>query len=307
MRRIKTTGVVPFYSVVIPTFNRANKLKKTLESVVTQTFTDFEVLVMDDGSTDDTQAVVESFHDPRILYEWAANSGGPATPRNRGIDAAKADWVCFLDADDLWYPEKLQRVSEAIAHHPDCDLICHNEMMSVLATNCKSPLIYGPYEPDFYRMMLTLGNRLSTSATTVRRSFLNKHSLRFNQSSDYVIVEDYDMWLRIAFYGGFFHFMAETLGEYIIEDDNISSNLTRIRHNYLVVLRDHVFNIQRFEPNKDQLWREINAGILISYAKIEFVRKNYVAAIKSITTALKTSFFGSVRYFIIKLMKAIIK
>lgn len=299
--------MVPFFSVVIPTFNRAGKLKKTLESVLTQTFTDFEVLVMDDGSTDDTQTIVESFRDARIRYEWAPNSGGPATPRNRGIDAAKADWVCFLDADDLWYPGKLQRVSEAIAQKPDCDLICHNEMMSVLATNSKSLLSYGPYEPDFYRLMLTLGNRVSTSAATVRRRFLNQHGLRFNQSPDYVIVEDYDMWLRIAFYGGVFNFMAAILGEYIIEDDNISSNLARIRHNQLVVLRDHVFNLQRFELNKDRLWRDINAGLLISRAKCDVVDKQYAAAFKSMAAALKTSIPGSVRYVLIKLLNAINK
>jgi glycosyltransferase involved in cell wall biosynthesis len=299
--------MVPFFSIVIPTFNRATKLKKTLESVHTQTFTDFEVLVMDDGSTDDTQAVVESFRDARIRYEWAPNSGGPATPRNRGIDAAKADWVCFLDADDLWYPDKLQRVSEAIAQKPDCDLICHNEMMSVLATNSKSLLSYGPYEPDFYRLMLTLGNRLSTSATTVRRSFLNQHGLRFNQSPDYVIVEDYDMWLRIAFYGGVVHFMAETLGEYLIEDDNISSNLPRIRHNRLVVLRDHVYNLQLFELNKDQLWRDINAGIFISRAKGDVADKQYMAAFKLMAAALKISIAGSVRYVFIKSLNAINK
>jgi glycosyltransferase involved in cell wall biosynthesis len=299
--------MVPFFSVVIPTFNRANKLKKTLESVLVQTFTDFEVLVMDDGSSDDTQAVVESFQDARIRYEWAPNSGGPATPRNRGIDAAKADWVCFLDADDLWYPYKLQRVCEAIAQHPDSDLICHSEMMSVLATQSKSLLIYGPYEPDFYRLMLTLGNRVSTSATTVKRGFLNQHGLRFNQSPDYVIVEDYDMWLRIAFFGGAFHFIAAPLGEYVIDNDNISSNLTRIRHNQLVVLRDHVFSRQQFEPNKDQLWREVNAGLLISRAIGEASAKRYATMCKLVATALKTSITGSMRYLLIKSLNAVNK
>jgi glycosyltransferase involved in cell wall biosynthesis len=301
------SGMNPFFSVVIPTFNRANKLKKTLDSVVAQSFANFEVLVMDDGSTDDTQAVVESFRDSRIRYEWAPNSGGPATPRNRGIDAAKAGWVCFLDADDLWYPEKLQLVSEAIAQNPDSDLICHNEVKSVLATQSKSLLSYGPYEHDFYRLTLTLGNRVSTSATTVKRSFLNKHDLRFNQSPDYVIVEDYDMWLRIAFFGGVFHFIAEPLGEYIIEDDNISSNLTRIRHNQLVVLRDHVFNLQQFEPNKDRLWRGINAGLLISRAKGDVAAKQYASACNLLFAAVKISIAGSMRYVFIKSIGAINK
>src|SRR5882672_1834830 len=104
----------PCFSIVIPTYNRAAKLKLTLDSVIAQTFTDFEVLVMDDGSSDNTREMVESFRDSRIRYQWAPNSGGPATPRNRGIDAAVADWICFLDADDRWYPDKLRRVAQVI-------------------------------------------------------------------------------------------------------------------------------------------------------------------------------------------------
>jgi glycosyltransferase involved in cell wall biosynthesis len=297
----------PFFSVVIPTYNRAGKLKNTLDSVVAQSFTNFEVLVMDDGSTDDTREVVESFQDARIRYEWAPNSGGPATPRNRGIDVAKADWISFLDADDLWYQDKLQRVRKVITQNSDCDLICHNEIMTVLATQRKSLLRYGPYEPDFYRLMLTLGNRVSTSATTVRRSFLNQHGLRFNQSLDYVIVEDYDLWLRIAFYGGVFHFISEPLGKYIIDEDNISSNLPLIRHNQLVVLRDHVYNLQQFEQNKSRLWRYINSGLLISRAKGEVADKQYAAAIKSVAAALKISILFSGRYFFNKLLNTVNK
>lgn len=286
----------PFFSVVIPTYNRAGKLKLTLDSVIAQTFTDFEVLVMDDGSTDNTKAVVESLHDPRIRYEWAPNSGGPATPRNRGIDAASADWICFLDADDLWYRDKLKRVAEAIKTNPSLDLVCHNEIMSVLATGSKTLLKYGPFEPDFYRVTLVLGNRVSTSAATVRREFLNKHSLRFNQSPDFVIVEDYDMWLRIAFYGGVFHFISDPLGEYIIEDDNISSNWQRMQNNHLNLLRDHVYNLQLFQPDKDRLWREVNAGLSITNSKRLISERQYIPGINSLIRAFRYSFTGALRH-----------
>lgn len=293
----------PFFSIVIPTYNRAGKLKRTLDSVVSQAFTDFEVLVMDDGSTDDTKAVVESFHDARIRYDWAPNSGGPATPRNRGLDAAQADWVCFLDADDLWYPDKLARVAEVIGMTPDLDLVCHAELKSNLATGSKVLSKYGPFEPDFYRVMLTLGNRVSTSAATVRRDFLNKHGLRFNQSPDYVIVEDYDMWLRIAFHGGVFHFMDTVLGEYIIEDDNISSNMQRAHRNHLVLFHDHVYSLQTFQPDKDKLWRELTAGWSVSSAKRQFSEGRYAAGVASLMQALHSSIPGTVRYIFIKVYK----
>lgn len=248
---------MPFFTVVIPTFNRADKLAATIRSVLEQTFQDFELLVMDDGSTDDTEKMVSSLSDPRVRYDLAPNSGGPATPRNRGINAASAPWISFLDADDIWYPTRLSEIAQAITQNPESNVFCHNEMLHIVGANEKTLLKYGPYEKDFYRTMLTQGNRLSTSAVTVRTDFLLKHDLRFNQASDYVIVEDYDFWLRLANHGACFTFIAKPLGEYIIEIDNISLATTRARHNQRVLLKDHVYIIQQFEIDKDKLWRQI--------------------------------------------------
>ena len=248
---------IPYFSVVIPTFNRADKLVVTLQSVLDQTFKDFELLVMDDGSTDHTSTVVSGFSDPRIKYELESNSGGPATPRNRGIDAAAAPWICFLDADDIWYPNRLSELAQAIAQNPDSDVFCHDEVLNILETKKKIRLRHGPFEDDFYRVMLTQGNRLSTSAVTVRADFLNCHKLRFNQAKDYVIVEDYDLWLRLANEGARFTFISKALGEYIIENDNISLATGKARYNEQSLLKDHVYLIQQFETDKDKLWRQI--------------------------------------------------
>jgi glycosyltransferase involved in cell wall biosynthesis len=293
----------PFFSIVIPTYNQADELKLTLDSVIAQTFSDFEVLVMDDGSNDNTAAAVESFLDPRIRYQWAPNSGGPATPRNRGIDAARADWICFLDADDRWYKDKLRKVADIVRTNSAVDLVCHNEIMAVLATGIKTPSRYGPFEPHFYQAMLRWGNRVSTSAATVRREFLIRHCLRFNQSPDYVIVEDYDMWLRIALHGGVFHFMEDYCGEYIIADTNISSNLRKLEHNQLVLLHDHVYGVQSFQPNKDRLWSEINAGLLVTKSKNQIANRQYVAGARSIIGAFRYSIGGSLKFVFAKAFK----
>lgn len=266
---------VPYFSIVVPTYQRAEKLKRTIESVLNQTFGDFELLVMDDGSSDNTRFVVESYGDARIRYSWAPNSGGPATPRNRGIDAAKSDWICLLDADDVWYPRKLETVAQVIERHPDCAAVCHDEILNVLATGQKSLLHHGPYQEDFYRAMLTGGNRVSTSAVTLRKSFLDRYRLRFNPANDYIIVEDFDLWLRIALHGGVFEFVPDVLGEYIIEDDNLTGNFRRYQKNLTSLLRDHVFIHQTFEENKEALWRDLNAGLKIQELKEYFVRKKY--------------------------------
>jgi glycosyltransferase involved in cell wall biosynthesis len=293
--------MTPFFSVVIPTYNRANKLKRTLESVLAQSFIDFEVLVMDDGSTDNTKDMIESFHDPRIIYEWAKNSGGPATPRNRGIDAARSDWICFLDADDIWFPDKLKAVYEVVINNGGVDLVCHDEVKLLegreLIEKC------GPNDANIYQTMLIEGNRVSTSSATVRRDFLNAHKLRFNQSSNYVIVEDFDLWLRIAHCNGRFFFINTSLGKYIIEEDNISSNFTKLHHNFEVLLRDHVYHLQTFQPDKDALWKKIKSGIILARSKQYIINHQYINGAYEFINALKTSIFGTFGYLLLKIVK----
>ncbi len=96
----------PFFSVVIPVFNRAGALRKAIESVRGQTFQDFEIVVVDDGSNDDPRAVVDGFADPQLRYFRQANAGGGAA-RNHGIDEARGQFVAFLDSDDTFLPHHL--------------------------------------------------------------------------------------------------------------------------------------------------------------------------------------------------------
>ena len=291
---------MPYFSVVIPTYNRADRLCSTLRSVLNQTFTEFEVLVVDDGSTDHTREVVESFADIRIKYSWNENSGGPAKPRNRGIDAANAEWVCFLDADDIWYPEKLEEIRNAISIDPSVDAICNDEYLLLRGSGRRKRLVYGPLVPDFYRIMLIEGNRCSTSAMSVRKAFLDEHGLRFNTAANYVIVEDYDLWLRLAKAGAKFKFVDLVLGEYLIESDNISLNSERALHNLEVLLRDHVYRLQTFESNKERLWSQVSIRLWAARAKQLIANGHYWAAFKLALKTLINSPSGTAIYLVSK-------
>ncbi|MDQ6770846.1 MAG: glycosyltransferase [Gemmatimonadota bacterium] len=252
---------MPRFSVVVPTYNRTEALRRAIGSVLRQTYHDFEIIVVDDGSTDDTKSVVQGFADARIRYWWLPNSGGPATPRNAGIDAAKSDWISFLDSDDLWYPKKLEMVNRALSENPDVDAVSNDEIVHFAGSGKKRPITYGPVSAQFYREMLVTGNRCSTSAMTVRKGFLDAHGLRFNTSSSYVIVEDYDMWLRMALHGANFLFLNMPLGEYVVEEGNISRDVVRHRRNLLSLLHDHVFEIQSFEADRRSLWLKVEARV----------------------------------------------
>ncbi|WP_420393214.1 glycosyltransferase [Acuticoccus sp.] len=109
----------PLVSVVIPTYNRAHLLGGTLESVLAQTFRRFEVLIVDDGGDDDTEAIVAALDDQRLSYIRQPRNGGVARARNRGLDAARGDYVAFLDSDDLWRPGKLAAQVELMTGSPD--------------------------------------------------------------------------------------------------------------------------------------------------------------------------------------------
>jgi len=235
--------------------------------VLDQTFSDFELLVMDDGSSDNTKEIVSEFNDARIIYDWAPNSGGPATPRNRGIDLAVAEWICFLDADDIWYYNKLEYTYRWLLNYPDVILSCHNEELFIVKTGVRRELKHGPYVNNLYEIMLREGNRLSTSAVIVKRDFLNKYHMRFNESPDYIIVEDYDLWLRLILCGAVVSFMPEILGKYIIEDDNLTGNQKRFRRNLTTMLYDHVYYHQKFSLDKDKLWQQIECRLIVFDAK----------------------------------------
>jgi glycosyltransferase involved in cell wall biosynthesis len=107
----------PLVSVIIPTYNRASYVTEAIDSVLVQTYADYEIIVVDDGSTDNTQDVLRPYLD-RIVYIYQPNAGVSAA-RNTGILAAKGEWIAFLDSDDIWLPQKLETHVSAVHDHPD--------------------------------------------------------------------------------------------------------------------------------------------------------------------------------------------
>ncbi len=101
----------PKVSVIIPTYNRADLLPRAIDSVLNQTYRDLELIIVDDGSTDNTKEIVEKYQkkDERIKYLWEENSGGPARPYNLALKQCQGEFIAFLDSDDVWLPEKLER------------------------------------------------------------------------------------------------------------------------------------------------------------------------------------------------------
>jgi len=111
-------------SVVIPTYNRASSLASAIESVLTQTEPCFEIIIVDDGSTDGTDELMQALSNPRIRYVKRTDNKGAAFSRNEGIRLAKGDWIAFLDSDDSWFPEKLAQQLAFAKANPDKRVVC---------------------------------------------------------------------------------------------------------------------------------------------------------------------------------------
>ena len=141
---------MPFFSVIIPTYNRSEDLKRSLESVLLQSFTDFEVIVVDDGSTDDTAQVVRSFSDERVRYIYQDNSERSAA-RNNGIRNASGKYICLLDSDDIYYPEHLDTLYQQIIED-DAPVAVYKTMMNYDAKS----------RPDDFSYAYTGSDREST-------------------------------------------------------------------------------------------------------------------------------------------------
>ena len=182
-------------SVVIPTFNSADYLAQAIQSVLAQTYQDFEIIVVDDASTDHTEEVLRSYA-KRICYV-RQERGGPSVARNRGILQARGEMIAFLDADDLWRPTKLARQVEYLDHHPEACLVYTDFTRGPQpGSNNESRLqAFKPRDSAQAFHGLLEENFIATPTVMVRRSALARSGLfdpKLRGS------EDLDLWLRLA-------------------------------------------------------------------------------------------------------------
>ncbi len=185
---------MPFFSVIIPTYNRENFLKKAIESVLKQTFKDFELIIVDDGSKDNTKELVHFYKNPKIVYIYQENRG-PSSARNTGIRKAKADWICFLDSDDWWDEKKLEITYKYIRENPNYKIFHTEEIWYRNGKLLNQKKIHKKYGGYIFDKCLSLC-RVSISTVCIHKSVFENVGL-FDE--ELLCCEDYDFWLRISY------------------------------------------------------------------------------------------------------------
>ncbi|MBF0482621.1 MAG: glycosyltransferase family 2 protein [Desulfovibrionaceae bacterium] len=209
----------PLVSVIIPTYNRAQLLREAISSVLAQTCQDFEILVADDGSSDNTGQAVAAIADPRIVYIPLARSGRPAVPRNAAMARARGRYLAFLDSDDLWLPGKLALQTQAMAARP-----------GLLAVAANVGILPGGPEKAQDRS----GDELvSFDALAGMQTWLANSTVLLDAAVPELIgpldedpalrgTEDHDYWLRILRHRDVSILnMAEVLAGYRLHGDNL--------------------------------------------------------------------------------------
>ena len=194
----------PKVSVIVPTYNRADRLERALNSIVSQTYQDFELIVVDDGSTDKTSQLMKSF--PKAQYFYIKKNSGVSKARNVGLAFAKGELICFLDSDDLWKEKKIQIQPLWLENNKDSQ-ICYTDEIWVRNGVRVNPMNrHRKYSGDIFRHCLGLCI-VSPSSVMIRAKLFDEIG-NFDESLP--ACEDYDLWLRIASKYAF-HFIEEPL------------------------------------------------------------------------------------------------
>lgn len=217
----------PLVSVIIATYNSSKFIGEAVRSVLSQTYSKYEVIVVDDGSTDETKDVLREF-EGSIRYVYQTNRG-PSAARNAGIRLAQGEYICFLDADDIWAPKKLELQLSFLEEHPGIGLVFSDEedmalqggmIHSVLAKRTFYSDLLGqtPLQDAFEKLLIE--NFILTSTVMVRKACFAEAGL-FDESLR--VVEDRDLWMRIGAHCGI-GFLPLILGKRREHEANISAN-----------------------------------------------------------------------------------
>lgn len=223
---------MPFFSVIIPLYNKEAFIENTMKSVLNQTFTDFEVIVVNDGSTDKSLEKVNGIKDSRVVISNQENSGASAT-RNKGLTLASSDYIAFLDADDLWLEDHLQTLYMLIQDFPQAGIFASRYQLVFKNNHVSTPEFkdvandFRGIITDYFKSSLNYAVATSSSIVVPAKIFKELGNFKTYISSG----QDTDMWLRIALQypvaisdkvtASYLHFIDNSLSKTSILDKKI--------------------------------------------------------------------------------------
>lgn len=279
----------PAVSVVIPAFNAAWCVKRAVDSVLQQDFRDLELLVIDDGSTDETAVLLEGYGDALKVIRKA--NGGLSSARNAGILEARGEFVAFLDADDWWLPPKLTRQVTFLREHPSMGFVSATSRVEDMDGNLLNmwacTVCSGPFLPHLFGANGDVAG--SGSAVLARRRLFDEVG-GFDESLR--SLEDVDMWMRLAAVTGY-ACIDEPLAVILKRPGSMSGNLEVMRSASMRVMAKNRHLLPR--DMQGGYWRRCVASIHGDYAKWRYREGQRWAALREVANMLAFSPLGRAR------------
>jgi len=277
---------MPIVSVIIPTYNSANYIEETVQSVFAQIYTDYEVIVINDGSTDHTLDILEKYKDR--LTVLTKSNGGPASARNEGIRESNGQFIAFLDADDIWKPNKLELQVAFMQQNRDIGYCYANaECFSVTKDGNRvhrRDLICSISGMVFREQFWS--NFIVNSTVMVRRTCLDEIGL-LDESKKLIGAEDYDLWLRLNRKFALGN-IAVILAEYRLREDSL------VGESYEKAFHKHVFIYNKFYSQYKDTQERVSlthnqaiGDLHLRYAYKNFISSQYYLAINKAVFSIR--------------------
>lgn len=287
----------PLISIVIPTYNRSLLLERAIKSIINQTYQNWEIIVIDNNSTDDTDLVLKKYKEKKILIKKINNEGIIAKSRNLGIKLAKGEYIAFLDSDDWWENKKIQLCMQ-IFDNNNIDLIYHN--CFILEKNKKKKSNCRKLSLNQYEDLVINGNTIITSSVILNKKNI-KVDLIFSEEIKKAGWEDYDLWLNLAKSGYKFGFIKDCLGNYYLGNDNFDSPkkvLENIDFMHESIFKKYVLD----HPSVQIWWTNYTKGIAYYHLNDKSQSYAYFSKVLKSSSPLLNK-FKALFYILLKLPK----
>ena len=287
----------PLISIVIPTYNHAKFIGKALKSVLDQTYKNWEAIVIDNHSTDQTRQILDNYTDPRIKYFKINNNGIIAKSRNLGIKKATGEWIAFLDSDDWWTKDKLEVCLENIDDKVDFIYhqleIVYDKSDSYLKKKNIGRQLKKPILNNLLTSEIDQGNAIGNSSVIVRKDMLSRIG-GISENKKMVASEDFNTWLRIAQITDKFNFIKKKLGYYLVHSKSAQKRDLSIPHRQAVIEFMELFNDKQ----------KLNLEVKLKYMSGNYncLNNNYAKAKEDFFFVLKN---GGINFKLRSLLKTI--
>lgn len=292
-------------SVVMPTYNDAEYLRQAIDSILSQTYSHFEFIIVNDGSTDNTEAIISTYTDLRIRYYANDTNRGNAYTRNVGMSKAHGKYIAIMDSDDISMPDRLQVQVKYLEKHEDIDILGGAvEFFDGKTTFVKRFAV----TPDYTKSFLFFKNAMFQPSVMLRRDSWEKHGLTYDPSRENM--EDFDLWFRAAMAGARLSSLDKVLLRYRVSESQLShpSNLEGRNRMLKEFFRERLalLGVHLPENEFELLHSFIRGRIEINKAAFEILTKN-LNKLEQVNTDSKlfepVSFRAALFFFRLRLIK----